>query len=516
MSLPVRLRLSGNGAGWLVTLATLGFSLLLAAFHTVGYWGVETDFFGSYADQARRLLDGRAYTFLHSPPGYAGLVALVSLVTGDLFAAGKLLSALAAAAMVGISYDLVRQLFTKRLALASAALLALMLLPHGYLAGTDVVGAVLMVLPMWLVLRAPSRAQVHWFGAGLLAGLAYLVRYNAVFVLGALAAAIIVTYPDRQSARRTAMAFVALAAGFLLAAVPWHLANWRLNGSPFASTGHLQVAAHFFHPRGDAHGTSLAEMAPQFGSMAEVLLHDPVALAKAYVRGLWANAQELLLQSLLFPAYLFAGAGVLLYGVRIDSRRAILLLWGLLGFLLLGLVGFYQRYYIFLYPLLALWTVIPLCELARSEDTHEGTRSGPARRSLIGRAGLAILLGLVAIQTIREVRADLATAPHHVLEVAAELARVAAPEDLIISRKPHVAYYAGLPNIIPLAGSVTEFRAAADEAGADFLVYSDFEARLWPPLAAFAHPDSVSEYGFRMIYRHTQSNTIIYGIEPLP
>jgi 4-amino-4-deoxy-L-arabinose transferase-like glycosyltransferase len=486
------------------------------AAHSVGYWRIETDFFGNYAAQAQRLLDGKAYTFLHNPPGYAGLVALASLLTGDLFAAGKMLSAFAATALVWVSCDLFRRLFTARLALAASVLLALMLLPYSYLASTDVVGALLMVLPLWLVLRAESHGARLWFSAGLLAGLAYLVRYNAVFVLATLLVAVFFALPLRQSGRRATLAVVALAVGFLLPVAPWLIANWRLNGSPFASTGHLQVAAHFFHPRGDAVGTSLTEMAPRFGSMTEVLLHDPVGLLKGYLRGLWVNTQWLFSRSLAFPAYLFAGAGILIYCVGIDRRRALLLLWGLLGFLLLALVGFYLRYYFFLFPLLALWAVLPFFGPELAGEQHDSADTALSRRSLIGIIGLTVVVGLVAIQTVREIRADLASAPHHVLEVAAELIHVASPDDIVISRKPHVPYYAGLPQIIPLAESVAEFRTAAEENGAKYLIYSDYEARLWPPLAAFADPDSVLQHGFRLLYRHASTNTMIYEIAPLP
>jgi 4-amino-4-deoxy-L-arabinose transferase-like glycosyltransferase len=487
--------------------------VFLAVSHSVGFFTVETDFYGSYAIQAQRLLDGETYTYRHNPPGYTILIALLSRVTGSLFSASKLLSAIATALFVWTCYDLLKRLFSTRVALASSALVALMLLQYSYLAASDVPGALLVLVPLWLILSVRSVGRGRWLVAGLCAGLAYLVRANSIFVMGALFAVAVFPTDSREDRKRRILNVGILAAGFMVVVSPWLLANLRLNGSPFASTSHLQVAAHFFHPSGDAMGAAMWELAPQFGSMLDVLAYDPARLIRSYISGLWVNAAKLFQSSLLFPGYLFAGAGLLLYLTGLGRRTAAFLLWCLLGYLLLALVGFHLRYYFFLYPMLALWTVLPFFALERVQPREDSGGGAGELRVWLGRAALVLLVGLSAIRTYRDIRLDLASEPRHVLSAASALAGRSNPGDIIISRKPHIGFHAGLRSVFPTGRTVEEFRDAADKAGAAYLVYSDYEARLWPPLSDFRDPEAVAPYGFRPIYRHRPTNTIVYQID---
>ena len=120
--------------------------LTIGYFHQVGGFGVETDFYGAYAPQAENIMAGRPYTYQHNPPGYSLLLAAASFLTDDLFVAGKIISAFATALFGWITYILFKALFDSRIALVSAMLSLLALIPHSFVAATDMIGALMMLL----------------------------------------------------------------------------------------------------------------------------------------------------------------------------------------------------------------------------------------------------------------------------------------------------------------------------------------------------------------------------------
>lgn len=96
--------------------------------------------------------------------------------------------------------------------------------------------------------------------SGLAAGLAYLVRYNAIFVLVGIPLALLFLSPAEDSIRQRICKIVVFATAALAVTAPWLLVNWQYHGNPFASDLHGQVAAHFYHPEGDGSSSSIQHM----------------------------------------------------------------------------------------------------------------------------------------------------------------------------------------------------------------------------------------------------------------
>jgi hypothetical protein len=82
---------------------------------------------------------------------------------------------------------------------------------------------------------------------------------------------------------------------------------------------------------------------------------------------------------------------------------------------------------------------------------------------------------------------------------------------MLIARKPHLAYLAGVRSDFPLADTPGEFHRWARENGARFLLYTDFEASLWRGLQRFADPRGLSPE-FRLLYRQPEDRTLLYEI----
>ncbi len=436
------------------------------------------------------------------------LLAPGTWLLGDAFTAAKILTALAAAGFAGVGYLLLRSTFGSAIALASTVLCALALVPHAYVAATDLVGAIFVVVALWLTLRTP---YLHWrqcFGVGLLTGVAYLIRSPAIFLVGGIALCLLFLECEEDTLRGRAKLLGVFLGGGLLIVAPWLVYNWSVNGSPFAGSAHLQMAAHFHHPTGDRFRTSLTEMAPRFDSLAQVFLQDPSEVSKTYLKDVLSrNPRHIATRCLQFPAYLFAGAGLVLLLADLCRKRFALLLVCGLGYLLLGLVGFYTRYYLFLFPLLFMLVAYFAFDPNVSAKLGWATRLGRgASWALIG--VIALFLGWAAFTTVRS---QLVSEPRHLLELAQFLRERSSAGDRIIVRTPHLASLAGLEYRFPVERKPELFLRRAREMGARYLVYSERGARLWPALEAFREPERVPD-GFELIYQHEPTHTLVYEL----
>lgn len=506
-------RMTSTGSHDLIALticvASLALSLWLASLHQIGNWGVETDFYSSYVTQARNLLAGRPYTYQHNPPGYMLILAFVSTLTRDFFLAGKIIGAFSSAVFGWLTYLLLRETFGSRVAVGATLLMLVALVPNSYLAGMDIVSAASVTLALWLFLRPWRVPSAGLFLAGLFCGVAYLIRYSAVFLLIGCGVVLILGRDKEQSSSKRLKRLLAFFAGVIVVTAPWLYADWQLTGAPFSSTAYLQIAANLFHPKGDSLGTTLYQQSEKFGSLGDVVSHNPLLFFGRYLYSLARNLVGLGGKGLGVPLVLFVIAGLVMTLRRATRDQQSLVLINGVGILLMGLVGYYLRYYFFAFPLLFGLVAYSLCGLL-GED-HQAIQS----KSTWGRhVGYVLFSAFVAIggwRSALDVRTALGEEPRHLIPIAEWLQQHASPSDVIVSRKPHLGYVSGLRRTFVLAESAEEFRAAAEQAGARFIVYSDFEARLWPGLSSLGDPGAV--LGMTVVYEHEPTGTLVYELD---
>jgi 4-amino-4-deoxy-L-arabinose transferase-like glycosyltransferase len=487
-------------------LAALLLALGLGVMHRIGGFSLETDFYNWYAPQAVGLLHGEPYTFRHNPPGYILLLAGATRLVGEPFLAAKLLSALATAALGWVCYRLARALFDPRVALGATVLLLLSLVPYSFRAMPDLLGALATVVPIWLVL---CREPLVWRDAaiaGVVAGCAYLLRANTVFLLPALGLVLLVL-PRGLPARARLTLPALFAAGFLVATVPWFAWNAARYGSPTAGTPQLQVALHFYAPHGDIYGEQMSLYEGRFHSLIDVLTYRPARVLRMYVSDVLIDYPAALAAEVLtFPAYLFLGAGLLVMLRRGGARRLAWLLVTAFGYLLLGLVGFYPRYHLFVFPVLFVLVAYFLL------SDEPGAAGAPA--AALGRwrwiACLWVLAG-AAYATASALEKGFDREPRYLLRFAEELRREARPGEAMVSGKPQLAWVARLRRIVPAQESPEAFLAHAGSLGARYFTYSPIEATIYPALAALRDPTAVADR-FTLRFRDAGSGTLVYEI----
>jgi len=149
-----------------------------------GVW-TETDFYRSYAPDADRMAAGQFPENTHNPPGYPIMLLLLSRLTGDHFTSGKWL-ALASATLVGLAtFFLFRRVFGEGPALLAVPILLLSgeFTKYAVEATTDVPFLALCLAAVLVITDERMGDSPRALATGILCGLAYLVRYNGVFLL---------------------------------------------------------------------------------------------------------------------------------------------------------------------------------------------------------------------------------------------------------------------------------------------------------------------------------------------
>jgi 4-amino-4-deoxy-L-arabinose transferase-like glycosyltransferase len=225
----------------------LAVALVLGARHTV----LEEWDGAQYIFAAREMAQGAGYSGWAShfwPPLFPLLILALSPLM-SAFAAGKLISVIAAALLLLVSYYLAVELSgNRKVALASQLLIATSPLFVGasfqcenhMLDSLFYVSAILL-----LIVSLRKRKMRRFMAAGACAGLAGLSRYTSLSFVPAAIVAILRLRQSRSShpltPKRKLAACTAFAASFLLVEGPWLIANHRLNGSPIATWQYLNV-----------------------------------------------------------------------------------------------------------------------------------------------------------------------------------------------------------------------------------------------------------------------------------
>ena len=460
--------------------------------------GVFSDFYRWYAPDADRIAIGALPQNTYNPPGYPLLLALLSPLTDDRFAAGKWLSVLAAGLAGVLAFYLHRRLFG-----ATAALLAVLIMlssptftTYAIAAMTDVPFVCVCLGALIVITHEGSRRKQAAALAGALCGAAYLLRYNGVFLLvPGLAGVLSGGGSKTERAHRSALYL----GSFLLMVAPWLGLNYAQHGSALYSTNYRDVAReHIAHI--DARTIS---------SLADVFLADPLVFARSYAQHLGPLLINSFGASLaLFPVGPLAALGIVVSLARYRQRAVLIVLAGALAFfLLMSLTHWERRYFLFLLACYSGFAAFAIIRIAEAIGRAVG-------RPLIGSAVVAALALLILIpsgaRSWHAVRTTLARQPIELLPAARYLAGVAPTGAAVMAVRAQIAYLSRSSwQELPDARSVEELGRMLDEHPPDYLVY-DRWGRFRKGLTALATPEGHPPW-LRPIYH--DGSVVIYAVE---
>lgn len=432
--------------------------------HRIGDYMAETDFYGAYAEGAKLIQHGHLLPARYGVigPVYEILLGLTGFVVPNLFVAAEILSLLATLATLGFWFAILRRRIDVRVALAAVALYAVnpFVFRYGYSATTDAVSVAIQSACLWLLLARPGPRAA--FLAGLLAAVAFLARYNAVYLLPAG----LIVFALRPPGTRLALA-LRFAAGFVAPVLPWVL-FCLASGARFSFQLHHNIAYEVYaRAKGIPWDNYQRFLQPQFHNLWDVIRRDPGAFTTRMATNVWEHLRDDGLK--LLGAWTAAAALAGLVVLFVERRgRALLpvLAPGVLLFLSLVPVFYSERYSLALVPFYA-----ALGGLAFGAPLLALPAGGVWVKALV----LALALGFTIRGDVKATRYAISQLPTEVLEIAETLRERKAPGDRVIARKPHVAFHAGVEAApFPFADSLPDLARGAKAEGARWLFVS------WP------------------------------------
>jgi hypothetical protein len=484
----------------IVAVAAAALVVVAFAFHPVGDYFTETDFYGEYAAGARAIqhghLDWSRYGVIG--PVYELTLAAVGSPTGDLFTAARLISIGSAVAILAVLAWAAR----RRCGVVAASWWVLLVAAnasffrYGYSACTDLLGAAFWTIAAAALLSSSSPRA--WVVAGIAAALATLTRYNLAGIVPA-GVVWLLAAPARPGRRWPGVA--TFASVFLVVVAPLGLAA-LVDGHPLGA-GLLGNADYYLNEAPnvalESRYRSLDEAVPP-----EAATTSPARLVSRVLGGI--------------PAHLAADAGTLLgwpvaalslLGVAflMAARRARVLLallpfWGF-TFLALAPVFYSDRYVLALVPVYVAPAALGLAK-ALGDGRLRAAAAAVAGLLVVG----ASVLGSFGLQ--RDVAASI---PREALSAAETLRGVSRSGESVLARKPHVPTLAGLESVpFPDADSLGALAAFAHRSGARYLYYSWFELRLRPRFG-FLLDTSATVPGLTPLHATTDKPSATYRID---
>ncbi len=456
--------------GWIVA-AVFGLALLVMVLgpHRVGDYMTETDFYGQYAAGARLIQHGHLEPSRYGVVGpvYEIALALAGLVARNLFLAAGLLSVAASAATLFLWAALLRRRADARVALGGVVFVATnaTFFRYGYSVTTDALAIALQAATLYVLLARPGPRAALW--AGVLAALAFLTRYNAIYLLPAGLAAIAARGTPHERRGPAALLF---AAGFLAPVAPWVIYSLA-RGAGFSFQLHHNIAYEVFaRSRGIPWDEYQRTMQPHFKSLADVVARDPAAVAARLVTNVFGHLRQDAASLLGWPLAISAALGLALTARDAAPRR----LWplgvaGALLFLTLVPVFYSARYSAALLPFYATAAALLFA------SPRYALALGRTRRVWLKPALALLPTAAALVATWKSQAHELRQLPVEVLEAARTLRALERPGDRVIARKAHLAYHAGLePVPFPFARTLPELAAYARAQHARWLYFS------WP------------------------------------
>jgi 4-amino-4-deoxy-L-arabinose transferase-like glycosyltransferase len=468
-------------AGFLIAAAYLALMAVISfKYHIIGDYGVETDFY-NFVNIAREIQSGALPIDGERGPVYFLLLALVEGLTGNFFKAGMVLGLLSSAATLYFTFRLLALLTRTDLAFAATLVVAAnaVFVQHTYSCGTDMLFMAISTGALYSLLRHRRIGYRHVFTPGLMAGAAYLTRYNGVFLIVGLAAGVFLLTGDKARLQRRLVACALFLAVCLAAIIPWGIHCADETGRFFYNTNYKNVA-YAVYGEGEMDWDSFwGEEVQNFGSYSDVLQRDPVRFAGHILDNFYGNFTEDMggLLGWHVGALVLPGLAVLLLG-RPGRRMAVYLVNNLLLFLILLNVFHGPRFSMVLLPcyvLLASHAIIGLGRLIPSRV---------AARAWMPPLTMLALFAWTAFDSYQFNRKQISEGPWEILTFADWFDRNIDEQyrhGIIAARKPHIAYYLGLEfRMIPDARTHDKLLGELEAMKAEYLYYSYIEEH-WRP-----------------------------------
>jgi 4-amino-4-deoxy-L-arabinose transferase-like glycosyltransferase len=480
--------------------------------YIVGAYG-NSDFYRFYAADAKRMANGEFPQNTFNGPGYPLVLSAIAVLTEDHFTAGKWIATFSASLSGVVAYYLFRDLFGFRTAIVA---LPIMLVTGEYALfaiepGTDLIFLLLCLTTIFTITCRGLGVWQKTVLTGMLAGLAYLTRYNGIFLPATIVTGIVTLNCFGLTLLRRVQVAAGYIAAFLVTTSPWLWLNYVNHGSPFYNTNYLNMATVLYGYK--VHWDGIIQAATVFHSFGDVVFHDP----KGFVLHYFSNIVRTFTRSLsgkfiLFPIGLMAVAAVPLVLLKLRRREVWIFLLSLLLYLLVMSFNHWEdRYFFYVlvcYVGLASYLLITTADWI----SDSGWLSGRVTHAGVFCIGLTVFY-ISAMTSISNIERHIKEQPYELIGASEYLKSVSAHGAKVVARKPHLAFMVNVESVFfPQVKSLDELHESLKNLQADYLVYDRSALEYRPDLKMLAEPMTTVAW-LKPVYSDLQRSLVIYRIE---
>ena len=458
------------------------------AYHVVGDYNVETDFYWSYIPEAKSILRGIVSIEDFHGPIYPAILGLFGWVTKDFFHSGVCISILSAGCFLVLLFYTWKTFVPPDIAFVGVILVAInsFFIQYSYTAGTDMFFNALLMASIYFLFKKedPSLKEIAW--SAFFTALAYLTRYNGVFMLLAIPVVFLIVNPFHSGIRRRFSQAAEFLAAFFLFIAPWGIYCSIEKGSFFYNKNYLNIAYEMFAKNRTGWDQFWFSNSVQYTSLAQVAFSNPVLFFRTVMNNVIEHYYFDMEKLMGWQMGVFVALGLLALWKRRPTRKeAAFWIVGVSFFCVLLLVFYGERFSLFLIPFYISIALFAL-SLLQTESFRAGVRV---------RLGMWITV-VLAIWTLSQAlsfnRTNIDSGPKEVLAIAEwfhQNVGTVPDTTVIVARKPHISYYLGMSmTVFPNISSMEELYQSLRQSHAQYLYFGVFEANMRPQFQRLLNP----------------------------
>lgn len=487
-------------------------TIISFAYHKIGDYGIETDFFWSYVPQAQAFLDGAIEIDKYRGPLYPIILGIVQLITGNYFSAGILIAVFSASMVVYFIYNILRLLFNPLVALITTVLMAVntTFILYTYSAGTDMFFFLLVSGALYFLFKSKEYKWLNIVILGLFAGLAYITRYNGIFLVISAAVVILLINIFHTTWVKRLIATAIFIGTFFLIITPWGIYTSKEKGKAFWNQNYQNVAYEFL-AKGEMGWDEFWYQGnrDKYTSLSQVIMKEPGKFFKQYINNGFDHLGKDLGSLIGWHISIFSLLGLLLLFTKAPTRQQwAYYLASVLFFGVLMLVFYSERFSLFLIPFYTVFGVSVL--FVENKFLKDKIIKSPALTILI--AGILIIWTFS--NSYKYNSENINSGDKNLLKLKEQFDKAEPLNmrgDKILSRKAHIAYYLGLEMPwVKLSNNYYEQMALIWRNGIDYVSYGNWE--MGRGLNFLQDPNKLPP-NFEMIAYSVQKNKVIAPLE---
>lgn len=454
--------------------------LISFIFHTVGDYGIETDFFWGYVPSAKEFLSGHIAIDGFRGPLYPIVLGIFGFISGDFFKAGVLIAILSASFVIYFTFELLKKIFSPLVSFFVTILLIVnpVFVQYSYSAGTDMFFNALVAATLFFFLRNKEINYKSLILAAFLGGLSYLTRYNGIFLISFVFVILFVNY-WKINWTEEIKASVLFAAVFLMTFSPWGFYCQSEKGSFFYNENYKNIAFEVYGKGKMSWDDFWFKESNKISSFSEVIFKDTGLFLSTIVNNItdhFSGDMEKLVGWQL-GVFVLLGLVLLIISNPFKSwknQETSYYLVNLFFFALLLLVFYSERFSLFLIPFYVLIAV----QIFFYEKFKITKFLSITFRYLLV-AGLIIFTFVKSYSFNSQ---NINSGPTELLTLHKWYEENVPTEQrgkIVAARKAHVAYYLDMKfQLMPVADSYDEFITKLREEHVDYLYFGIAEAGL--------------------------------------